>query len=63
VSGRTTTPSAPHRAALDPARFQLPECERAHAEVLSFHHRLLLGDDRDMDDVIDAFRKVWEHLT
>jgi hypothetical protein len=28
----------------------------------SFHHRLLLGDDRDMDDVIGAFQKVWEHL-
>ena len=25
--------------------------------------RLLLGDDRDMDDVICALRKVWEHLT
>jgi len=34
----------------------------AHAEVISFHHRLLLGDDRDMDDVIRAFHKVWEHL-
>jgi len=55
VSGRTTTRSA----AADPALFQLPECERAHAEVLSFHHRLLLGDDRDMDDVIRAFHKVW----
>ena len=34
----------------------------AHAEVISFHHRLLLGDDRDMVDVIRAFHKVWEHL-
>jgi hypothetical protein len=40
-----------------------PECERAHAEVVTFHHRLLLGDDRDMDDVIRAFHKVWEHPT
>ena len=59
---RTTALSAAYRAAIDPARFHLPECERAHAEVLSFHHRLLLGDHRDMDDVIRAFHKVWEHL-
>jgi len=60
---RPATPlSVSERTAIDPARFHLPECERAHAEVLSFHHRLLLGDDRDMDDVIRAFHKVWEHL-
>jgi dTDP-4-amino-4,6-dideoxygalactose transaminase len=59
---RTTALSDSYRAAIDPARFRLPECERAHAEVISFHHRLLLGDDRDMDDVIRAFHKVWDHL-
>jgi L-glutamine:2-deoxy-scyllo-inosose/3-amino-2,3-dideoxy-scyllo-inosose aminotransferase len=59
---RTTALSESYRAAIDPARFHLPECERAHAEVVSFHHRLLLGDDSDMDDVIRAFHKVWEHL-
>jgi dTDP-4-amino-4,6-dideoxygalactose transaminase len=59
---RTTALSDAYRAAIDPARFRLPECERAHAEVISFHHRLLLGDDRDMDDVIRAFQKVWAHL-
>jgi dTDP-4-amino-4,6-dideoxygalactose transaminase len=59
---RTTALSAAYRAAVDPARFRLPECERAHDEVVSFHHRLLLGDDRDMDDVVGAFHKVWDHL-
>lgn len=59
---RTTALSDSYRAAIDPARFRLPECERAHAEVVSFHHRLLLGDDRDMVDVINAFHKVWDHL-
>jgi L-glutamine:2-deoxy-scyllo-inosose/3-amino-2,3-dideoxy-scyllo-inosose aminotransferase len=59
---RATALSAAYRAAVDPARFRLPECERAHHEVISFHHRLLLGDDRDMDDVIAAFQKVWDHL-
>jgi L-glutamine:2-deoxy-scyllo-inosose/3-amino-2,3-dideoxy-scyllo-inosose aminotransferase len=57
----TALPDA-YRAAVDPARFRLPECERAHTEVVSLHHRLLLGDDRDMDDVVRAFHKVWDHL-
>jgi L-glutamine:scyllo-inosose aminotransferase/L-glutamine:2-deoxy-scyllo-inosose/3-amino-2,3-dideoxy-scyllo-inosose aminotransferase len=59
---RTTALSDEYRAAIDPSRFQLPECERANAEVVSFHHRLLLGDDRDMADVVSAFHKVWQHL-
>src|SRR5262249_55335263 len=58
----TTALSDSYRAAVDPARFRLPECERAHAEVVSLHHRLLLGDERDMDDVVHAFHKVWDHL-
>jgi dTDP-4-amino-4,6-dideoxygalactose transaminase len=29
---------------------------------LARRHRLLLGDDRDMDDVVRAFHKVWGHL-
>lgn len=59
---RSIAASATERAAVDPARFSLPECARAHAEVVSFHHRLLLGDDGDIDDVIRAFRKVWDRL-
>src|SRR5262249_30817342 len=59
---RGTALSAAYRTAIDPAHFQLPECKHAYDQVISFHHRLLLGDDRDMDDVIGAFRKVWEHL-
>src|SRR5262249_50629088 len=55
---RGTELSDAYRAAIDPTRFHLPECEHAHDQVISFHHRLLLGDDRDMDDVIGAFRKV-----
>ena len=62
ATARTATLSDSYRAVVDPARFSLPECERAHAEVVSLHHRLLLGDERDMDDVIRAFRKVWDHL-
>ena len=32
------------------------------AEVVSFHHRLLLDDDDEIGDVIRAFHKVWNHL-
>jgi L-glutamine:2-deoxy-scyllo-inosose/3-amino-2,3-dideoxy-scyllo-inosose aminotransferase len=59
LSKRSTAVSDAYRAAITPTRFELPECDRARAECLTFHHRLLLGDDNDMDDVIGAFRKVW----
>ena len=32
------------------------------AEVVSFHHRLLLDDDDEIGDVIRAFHEVWDHL-
>ena len=59
---RRSLTSAGARAAVDPARFSLPECARAQAEVVSFDHRLLLGDDDEIGDVIRAFHKVWDHL-
>jgi hypothetical protein len=36
---RCSLTSAAAPAAVDPARFPLPERTRAHAEVVSFHHR------------------------
>jgi hypothetical protein len=30
--------------------------------VVSFHHRLPLGDDDEIGDVIRAFHKVWNRL-
>ncbi|MGI9591259.1 MAG: DegT/DnrJ/EryC1/StrS family aminotransferase, partial [Myxococcota bacterium] len=51
--------SPSYRNAIDPKRFALPECERAYAECIAFHHRLLLGDERDIDDVVAAFHKIW----
>ncbi len=47
------------REELDPRRFVLPECDRAYAECIALHHRLLLGDEADMADVVAAFEKVW----
>jgi len=56
----STSFSPSYRTAIDPKRFALPECERAYAECIAFHHSLLLGDDRDVADVVAAFHKVWE---
>lgn len=57
----STSFSPSYRTAIDPKRFALPECERAYAECIALHHRLLLGDERDVADVVEAFHKVWEH--
>ncbi len=54
-----TSFSPGYRRAIDPKRFALPECDRAYRECIALHHRLLLGDERDMADVVDAFHKVW----
>ena len=61
-SSRPGPPLSPAYArAVDPKRFELPECRRAYASCLALHHSLLLGDERDMQDVVAAFHKVWEH--
>jgi dTDP-4-amino-4,6-dideoxygalactose transaminase len=43
-----------------PEQFSLPECERAHRRSVIFHHSVLLGSRRDMEDIAAAFRKVYE---
>jgi L-glutamine:scyllo-inosose aminotransferase/L-glutamine:2-deoxy-scyllo-inosose/3-amino-2,3-dideoxy-scyllo-inosose aminotransferase len=58
---RSLTSAAARRPSIRRA-FSLPECARAQAEVVSFDHRLLLGDDDEIGDVIRAFHKVWDHL-
>ncbi len=48
--------------AIDPARFDLPVCERAYrAECVAFHHPFLLGTHDDMDDFADGVRKIHEN--
>ncbi|MFA1538195.1 DegT/DnrJ/EryC1/StrS family aminotransferase [Actinomadura monticuli] len=47
-----------HRDRIDPSRFELPNAERASAEVLTFHHSLLLARPADVDVVAEAFAKV-----
>lgn len=50
--------------AIDPSRFHLPVCEKAHREeCVAFHHPFLLGARTDMDDFADAVAKVYENST
>ena len=45
--------------AIDPGRFELPVCEKAHREeCAAFHHPFLLGSKADMDDFADGVAKV-----
>ena len=50
--------SGADRDALNPKRFELPECTLAREECLVFSHHILLADEKDMADIATAFSKV-----
>ncbi len=48
--------------AIDPSRFELPVCERAHRdEGIVMHHPYLLGTHADMDQVAAAVNKLYTY--
>ncbi|MFF5145032.1 DegT/DnrJ/EryC1/StrS family aminotransferase [Streptomyces sp. NPDC013157] len=47
-----------HLERLDPGRYALPISERAARSFLTFHHAALLGEEEDMHDIAEAFRRV-----
>lgn len=47
-----------HVRRIDPARFDLPQARRAHAEVLTFHHAVLLADPAEIDHIAEGLDKV-----
>ena len=48
-------------AAIDPARFELPVCDRIYFEESAcIHHKILMGTKADMDLVAAAIRKVYD---
>jgi len=48
--------------ALNVERYHLPVSEKAHAdEGLILHHAILLGEEKDMNDIIAGFQKVQKH--
>jgi len=40
---------------------ELTEADRAHCGVVVLHHPVLLGTATDLDEVVRAVRKVWDH--
>lgn len=42
----------------DPRTFDLPRAHREHARVILLHHPMLLGDERHIQAIADAFEKV-----
>ena len=49
-----------HWKRLDPARFDLPVCRRVfERESVCFHHKVLMGAKADMDQIVEAIRKLY----
>lgn len=47
---------------IDPKRFALPVCTRAYErESVCFHHNVLMSSHADMDMILQAIRKVYDH--
>ncbi len=52
-----------HLKAIDPARFKLPECQKAFAETsVTMHHFVLLGGKKDMDQIVRAIIKIQDNV-
>ena len=47
-----------HWERLDQSRVRLPVAEHAWETSLTLHHRVLLGSERDIDDIVEAVAKV-----
>jgi len=51
-----------HWKRIDPARFDLPVCQRVYQEEsVCFHHKVLMGQKADMDVIVEAIRKIHDH--
>jgi L-glutamine:2-deoxy-scyllo-inosose/3-amino-2,3-dideoxy-scyllo-inosose aminotransferase len=49
-------------AAIDPARFELPVCDKIHFEASAcIHHKILMGTKADMELVAAAIKKVYDN--
>ncbi|MCK4991713.1 MAG: DegT/DnrJ/EryC1/StrS family aminotransferase [Bacteroidales bacterium] len=47
---------------IDPARFELPVCDRIHhEESVCLHHKALMGSNADMEGIAEAIKKVYDH--
>jgi L-glutamine:2-deoxy-scyllo-inosose/3-amino-2,3-dideoxy-scyllo-inosose aminotransferase len=50
-----------HQNRLDYRGRKFPMAEKLHRSLILLHHANLLGDQSDMEDVVDAFEKVSRH--
>ena len=51
-----------HWKRIDPKRFKLPVCKRVfERESVCFHHKVLMGPKSDIDLIVEAIRKIYEH--
>jgi dTDP-4-amino-4,6-dideoxygalactose transaminase len=51
-----------HWQQIDPTRFDLPLCHRIHEEIsVCFHHTVLMGKKTDMDLIVQAIQKIYDH--
>ena len=47
---------------IDPSRFSLPVCEKIYnEESVCMHHKVLMGAKDDMDNIIDAIKKIYDN--
>jgi L-glutamine:2-deoxy-scyllo-inosose/3-amino-2,3-dideoxy-scyllo-inosose aminotransferase len=54
--------TATHWRRIDPTRFKLPVCHRVHhEESVCFHHTILMGARADMNQIVEAIRKIYDY--
>jgi L-glutamine:2-deoxy-scyllo-inosose/3-amino-2,3-dideoxy-scyllo-inosose aminotransferase len=47
---------------INPGRFELPICRKAHEEEsVCFHFNILMGTQQDMDMIVEAIEKIFEY--
>ncbi len=50
-----------HWKRIDPTRFDLPVCRRIYErESVCFHHKVLMGTKADVDQIVEAIRKIYD---
>ena len=52
-----------YREAVNPAEWQCPAAEEACTCTMLLRHQVLLGTERDVDDIIEAFLKIRKNLS
>ena len=51
-----------YRESVDPDRLACPHAEAACQRTILLRHQVLLGSEKDMEDIVEAVRKVQKHI-